>query len=152
MSDVPSEDLPDPDHRTPTGVDDATVEALGKLSEALETCERARGHLYSFHQLTGSADIQLGEALTSLREAGHDAVADRLETELVGRNVLAGRWTFQIVEEYDDTYWSTFRELEKHARDELSAGRRHLFEARLKQDERAAGRRHHEAIPGDAPS
>ncbi len=151
MSDVPSQDLPDPDHRTPAGVDDATVEALGKLSEALETCERARGHLYSFHQLTGSADIQLGEALTSLREAGHDAVADRLETELVGRNVLAGRWTFQIVEEYDDTYWSTFRELEKHARDELAGGRRHLFEARLKQDERTAGRRHHEAIPGDAP-
>jgi hypothetical protein len=152
MSDVPSEDLPDPDHRTPAGVDDATVEALGKLSEALETCERARGHLYSFHQLTGSADIQLGEALTSLREAGHDTVADRLETELVGRNVLAGRWTFQVVEEYDDTYWSTFRELEKNARDELAGGRRHLFEARLKQDERTAGRRHHEATPGDAPS
>ncbi len=152
MSDVPSEDLPDPDHRTPAGVDDATVEALGKLSEALETCERARGHLYSFHQLTGSADIQLGEALTSLREAGHDAVADRLQTELVGRNVLAGRWTFQIVEEYDDTYWSTFRELEKQARDELADGRRHLFEARLKQDERTAGRRHHEATPDDSPA
>ena len=42
---------------------DATVEALGKLSEALETCERARGHLYTFHQLTGSADIQLGDAV-----------------------------------------------------------------------------------------
>ena len=151
MSDVPSEDLPDPEHRTPAGVDDATVEALGKLSEALETCERARGHLYSFHQLTGSADIQLGEALTSLRDAGHGGVADRIETELVGRNVLAGRWTFQIVEEYDDTYWATFRAQEKQARDELAAGRRHLFEARLKQDERTSGRRHHEATPGDAP-
>jgi hypothetical protein len=149
MTDVPTSDLPDPDHRTPAGVDDATVEALGKLSEALETCERARGHLYSFHQLTGSADIQLGDALTSLRDAGHDAVADRLESELIGRNVLAGRWTFQIVEEYDDTYWSTFRELEKGARDELAGGRRHLYEARLKQDERTKGAPHHEAIPGD---
>ena len=64
MADVPTTDLPDPDHRTPDGVDDATVEALGKLSEALETCERARGHLYSFHQLTGSADIELGEAVS----------------------------------------------------------------------------------------
>ncbi len=149
MADVPTTDLPDPDHRTPAGVDDATVEALGKLSEALETCERARGHLYSFHQLTGSADIQLGEAITSLREAGHDGPADRLERELIGRNVLAGRWTFQIVEEYDDTYWSQFRALEKQARDELADGRRHLYEARLKQDERTAGRRHHEATPGD---
>ena len=58
--DVPSQDLPDPDHSTPAGVSDATVGALGKLSEALETCERARGHLYSFHQLTGSADVEAG--------------------------------------------------------------------------------------------
>ena len=65
--------------------------------------------------------------------------------------MLAGRWTFQIVEEYDDTYWSRFRELEKQARDELADGRRHLYEARLKQDERTAGRSHHEATPGDVP-
>jgi hypothetical protein len=149
MSDVPSDDLPDSDHQTPAGVDDATIGALGKLSEALETCERARGHLYSFHQLTGSADIELGEAVQAFRDAGHAALADRLESELVGRNVLAGRWTFQIVEDYDDSYWSVFRSLEKGARDELAGGRRHLYEARLKQDERTVGARHHEATPED---
>src|SRR5690349_8080387 len=37
-----------------SGMDDQTIDALGKLSKALETTERARGHLYSFHQLTGS--------------------------------------------------------------------------------------------------
>lgn len=149
MTDVPTEDLPDPEHRTPAGVDDATVGALGKLSEALETCERARGHLYSFHQLTGSADIELGQAVEELRQAGHVAIADRLADELVGRNVIAGRWTFQIVEDYDDTYWSAFRSLEQWAREELAGGRRHLYEARLKQAERTIGRRHHEATPGD---
>jgi hypothetical protein len=152
MTDVPPSDLPDPAHQTPAGVDDATVEALGKLSEALETCERARGHLYEFHQLTGSADIQLGEAVESLRAAGHVALADRLTDELIGRNVLAGRWTFQIVEEYDDTYWSVFRALEREARDDLVDGRRHLYEARLKQAERTIGRRHHEATPDDVES
>lgn len=45
---------PDTVHRVPDGVDDATVEALGRLSEALETVERARGCLYAFHQLTGA--------------------------------------------------------------------------------------------------
>ena len=144
---VPAEDLPDADHRTPPGVDDATVEALGKLSEALETCERARGHLYAFHQLTGSADIQLGDAVSALRGAGHVPLADRLETELVGRNVIFGRWTFQVVEDYDDSYWSLFRTLEQTARDQLAAGRRHLYEARLKQDERTAGAPGHEATP-----
>ena len=64
----------------------------------------------------------------------------------MGRNVIKGRWTFQIVEDYDDSYWSLFRELEKAARDELAVGRRHLYEARLKQAERTAGR------PGHAPT
>jgi hypothetical protein len=144
---VYTEDLPEPGHTTPAGVSDATVGALGKLSEALEACERARGHLYSFHQLTGSADCKLGEAVQRLREAGHEKIADRLDTELYGRNVLDGRWTFQVVEEYDDTYWSLFRELEKAARDELVDGRRHLYEARMKQAERTVGLPGHSAHP-----
>ena len=149
MSDeVPGEDLPgDPAHRTPAGVDDATVDALGKLSEALETVERARGHLYTFHQLTGSADIALQGAVDALREAGHGALADRVDAELVGRNVIEGRWTFQIVEDYDDGYWSLFRDLERTAREQLAGGRRHLFEARLKQSERTSGEPGHAATP-----
>jgi hypothetical protein len=147
--DVPREDLPDPTHTTPDGVSDATVGALGQLSEALETCERARGHLYAFHQLTGSADFKLGEAVRALRDAGHAEIADRLDTELVGRNVVAGRWTFQIVEDYDDNYWSLFRDLERSAREDLAGGVRHLYEARLKQAERTAGCPGHEATPDD---
>ena len=88
--------------RRPPGVDDDTIAAVGKVSEALEYVERARGHLYSFHQLMGGADLALGQACDALRKAGHDTQADRLQTELVGRNVLYGRWTFQIVEEFDD--------------------------------------------------
>jgi len=126
--------MPDqaPEHERPDGVDDATVEAVGRLTEALETCERARGHLYDFHQLTGAADLELGDAVAQLRAAGHDGVADRLDCELVGRNVLPGQWTFQIVEAYDDSYWSVFRELERDVRDQLIAGSRHLYEAEMK--------------------
>ncbi len=51
-------DEPEPhwlsEDRRPDGVDDRTVEALGKLGEALERVERARGHLYSFHQMCGT--------------------------------------------------------------------------------------------------
>ena len=131
-----TDERPAPGHRVPDGADSATVEALGKLSEALETTERARGHLYSFHQLTGAADLQLGDAVGLLREAGHHQVAHRVETDLVGRNVIAGRWTFQIVEEYDDSYWATFRELERQAREALVHGRRHLHEAGMKERRR----------------
>jgi hypothetical protein len=135
------------DQRRPDGVSDATVSAVGKVSEALECAERARGHLYSFHQLTGHADLLLGEAVEALRDAGHDEHADRLETEMVGRNVIEGRWTFQIVEDFDDNYWSDFREHDQRIRDDLQGGVRHVFEAEMKQQRRTHGRRHHEEKP-----
>ena len=142
-------DLPDPDHLTPDGVDDLTIEALGALSDALETVERVRGHLYSVHQLTGTADLKLDRAIDLFRRSGHPEVADRIETKLVGRNVIAGRWTFQIVEDYDDGYWTPFRRVESEAREQLVGGRRHLFEARMKQERRTAGLAGHEATPAD---
>lgn len=135
------------DHRRPTDADDATVSAVGSVSEALEWVERARGQLYSFHQMMGHADLQLGKAADELREAGHTDAADALEAEVVGRNVIEGRWTFQIVEDFDDGYWSTVREHERRIRDELMGGRRHVFEAEMKEDRRTHGKRGHEATP-----
>jgi hypothetical protein len=141
---------PDEEHRRPEGVDDATVEALDTMTRALETAEVARGHLLQFHRLTGTADTQLRESVAQLRHCGHEALADRIDTELVGRNVLEGRWTFQIIEEYDDTYFSVWRTLEAAARDELVAGRRHLFEAEMKESNRTHGHPHHSAVPPSA--
>ena len=37
---MPAEE-PAPDHQRPDGLDDATVAAVGRLTEALESCERA---------------------------------------------------------------------------------------------------------------
>lgn len=133
--------------RRPAGVDDDTIAAVGKVSEAFEYVERARGHLYSFHQLMGHADLTLGAACDELRAAGHEAVADGLEQEMVGRNVLYGRWTFQVVEEFDDGYWTEFRSWERRLRDDLQAGERHVLEAEMKQRRRTPGRTGHEASP-----
>ena len=133
--------------RSRPDLDDTTVEGLGKLSEALETIEQARGQLYGFHQHSGKADLLLQDAVELFRKAGHTELADDLDRDLVGRNVIADRWTFQIVEDYDANYWSVFRAFDERARDELSDGDRHVYEARMKQRERTAGHPHHEAGP-----
>lgn len=78
------------------------VEAIGKVSEAFEFVERARGHLYPFHQLMGRADFLFEEGGELLRDAGLADEAATVYDEIVGRNVLDGRWTFQIVHEFDD--------------------------------------------------
>lgn len=135
------------DHERPDGVSDATVEALGKLSEAWECVERVRGHLFSLHQLMGHADLLFGEAAELLGEAGHGAEGDRVQEEVVGRNILDGRWTFQVVDEFDDLYYQPVRSLVKQLEAELIDGRRHVFEAEMKQDRRSRGRPGHEDRP-----
>jgi hypothetical protein len=142
---------PDAAHQVPEGVSEESVEALGTLSAALEVLEHARGYLYGFHRLTGKADLGFGDAVEQLRKAGHTELADRIDTELIGRNVIEGRWTFQIVEDYDDGYYALAKDLERTARDDLAGGRRHLLEAGMKEDRRTRAQRHHEATPADLP-
>jgi hypothetical protein len=134
-------------HRRPDGVDDATVAAVGKVSEAVEWLERARGRLFDFHQMLGHLDFQMGDAVDLLREAGHDDLADRLERDVVGRNVLDGRWTFQIVEEFDDVYYGPIKAIEQEIAEALVGGRRHVFEAELKEQRRTRGHADHEFRP-----
>ena len=134
-------------HRRPPGVDDGTVEAVALVSEALEWLERARGRLYDFHQMVGHLDTKMGEAADQLRRGGHEDAAELLEREVVGRNVLDGRWTFQVIEEFDDLYYEPIRAAERRIRDELMDGRRHVFEAEMKEAHRTHGRGGHERRP-----
>lgn len=127
----------------PDDVDSLTVEAVGALTLAMETAIRARGALYEFHQLTGKADNEVIKAVGLLRKAGHGEAADAVERELVGRNVNDRRWTFQIVEDYEQTYYEPFVARHRQVRDQLVAGRGHQREAEMKQRRGTPGERGH---------
>ncbi|HET7574575.1 MAG TPA: hypothetical protein VFJ99_05620 [Solirubrobacterales bacterium] len=129
---------------------DDVVAAVGKLGEALEWVERARGRLYDLHQLIGRADFLFEEAADELEAAGQAEWAERLRTDVVGRNVIEGRWTFQVVEEFDDIYWNCVRDTLAAVREELVGGSRHAFEAAMKERRRTSGRRFHEADPASS--
>ena len=64
-------------NRRPEGGSDERVAAVGKFGEALEWVERARGHLYDFHQMMGHADALIGEAADELREAYSNLAGQR---------------------------------------------------------------------------
>jgi hypothetical protein len=133
---------PDEAHRRPPGVDDATIEALGMLTKALEYTERARGHLFAVHHMTGGADRMLAEAVRMLRRAGHEEQAGLVERELPGRDVVPGMWTYQLVEAYDRTHYRVFTTVEEQVRQDLAAGRQHLAEAEMQRAARSRRRRH----------
>lgn len=141
-------DSVDREHSRPDGVPDELVAAIGTLSEAFERIERARGALYEFHQLMGGADAMLDDVVEGLQSTGHGDLACRIHDEIIGRNVIEGRWTFQLVEEFDDGYYTAFRDLERTVRQATMGGRRHVFEAEMKQRRRTRGRAGHDAIPG----
>jgi hypothetical protein len=117
---------------------DDTVTALGSLSAALEIVEHARGHLYAFHRMSGSADLALQDALRELRDAGHVELADDIDTALVGRDVIEGNWTFQLVEDYDAHYVAVFRAAEARARQVCGNAAPHIYEAEMKAREQSS--------------
>lgn len=122
--------------------------ATEALTEAREWVEWARGRLYDFHQMIGRADALFGEAADSLERAGHTEEAERIRAEAVGCNVLPGRWTFQVVDEFDDLYYATVTRLETGVRERLLDGRRHVYESELKDQRRTPGAPRHERRPG----
>lgn len=131
----------------PEGAPDGLVEAVGKASEAMEYLIRARGHLYSMHQLIGRVDFLFGDAADLFEQAGCSEDAERLRREVVGRNVLDGRWTFQIVEEFDELFYGPIQaEMDRLERDHM-AGQRHVFESELKEQRRTHGAPGHEQRP-----
>lgn len=146
-ADRPAPDRPAPEHRRPEGVSDETVEALGKLSAAMDHVEDARGHLYAFHRLMGSAESTMEEAYDLMREAGHDELASALDRDVLGGNPIPGMWSFQMVEAYDDGFYARAKDLHQRALDELVEGQRHVFEAEMKELRRTRGREGHEARP-----
>lgn len=125
--------MTDEAHRRPDGVSDETVEALGKLSAALDHVEDARGLLYKFHRRMGKAERVLEEATELIREAGHDDIADQLNRDVLGGEPLPGMWTFQMVEAFDDGYYAAAKDVHQRALDELVDGKRHVFEAEMKE-------------------
>ena len=133
--------------RRPAGVSDETIEALGKTSEAGEYLIRARGALYEFHQLMGHADLLLGDGADALAAAGHRVEADDLRSEVIGRNAVDGRWTFQLVEEYDALFYGPVQTHLRRLEERLVEGRRHVFESELKEQRRTSGRSGHEHRP-----
>lgn len=147
MDDAPVHDI-DP-AAAAAGADEATLVAVHRVEVAVEWIERAFGALLDAHHEVGHAQGLLLEAAASLRAAGHPALADRAEREVASRDAAAGRWTYQVVDEFRAHLLEPARSFDREVRDALAGGVRHRFEARQKERTPGAGPRTSVTLPGD---
>jgi hypothetical protein len=114
------------------------IRAAHHLALALEYVARARGHLLTMHHLIGHADNMLDQVVDELDEAGRSDLVELVRREVFGRDVVAGKWTYQLVEDFDAGYWEAWQGTEAAVRQELTGGKRFVHEATLQDRRRNA--------------
>ena len=122
--------------------DDDAIEAAHLVEVATEWVERAFGRLLDAHHDVGHAQLMLLEAADALERAGHPELARRAREEVAPLDVIAGRWTYQIVDEFRDHMLSPVRAFDEDVR--RAAGRRRAPPLR--------GAARSAASPGRAPA
>ena len=115
--------------------DEAALDAAHQVEVATEWVERAFGALLDAHHEVGHAQILLTEAADALEEAGHADLAERARTEVAPRDAVAGRWTYQMIDEFRLHLLEPARAFDEEVRQRLAAGVRHRFEASQKRDD-----------------
>lgn len=114
------------------------VRAAHHLALALEYVARARGHLLTMHHLIGHADNMLDKVLEDLDETGRADLLELVRRDILGRDVVAGKWTYQLVQDFDAGYWDAWTSTEEKVRQELTGGQKFVHEAALQARRRGA--------------
>ncbi|MFC4439286.1 MULTISPECIES: hypothetical protein [Natrialbaceae] len=110
---------------------EAELEALHEVELGLEWLQRAQGNLLEFHHATGHGMDHLYEAEALLYDTGHEALADAIRTELLPYGVVDGdRWSYDVLENFQETLLAETVRFERRARRELADGHRHVRERR----------------------
>lgn len=130
-------------------IDDATLEAAHQVEVATEWIERAFGALLDAHHAAGHGQEMLLEAADKLAEAGRADLAELVRSGAASRDAAAGRWTYQVVDEFRSHLLEPVRRVEERVRGELTGGVRHRYEARMKRDTPGASPTTEVRLPAD---
>lgn len=131
------------------GFDDDALRAAHQVEVAAEWVERGFGALLDAHHDIGHAQLLLLDAAHALEEAGHADLAARAREEVAARDAVAGRWTYQMVDECRAHLLEPVRAFDEGVRERLSGGVRHRYEARQKRRDAGRDARTSVALPDD---
>jgi len=118
-----------------TALSEAELEALHEVELGLEWAQRAQGCLLEFHHATGHGMDHLCRAEEQFREAGHDDLADTIRDDLLPHGVVdEDRWSYDVLEHFQESLLAETRALERQVRRELADGKRHVRERRQERE------------------
>ena len=118
-----------------TTLSETELEALHEVELGLEWAQRAQGSLLEFHHATGHGMDHLCRAETRLRAAGHDDLADAIRDDLLPHGVVDDdRWSYDVLEHFQESLLAETRVLEQRVRRELADGERHVRERRQERE------------------
>ncbi|MFC6716575.1 hypothetical protein ACFQGT_19055 [Natrialbaceae archaeon GCM10025810] len=118
------------------------LEALHEVELGLEWLQRAQGSLIEFHHATGHGMDHLRRAESILRATGHADLANVIRDDLLPCGVVDGdRWSYDVLESYQETLLTEAGALERRARRELSDGQRHVRERLQEREWKGRSRR-----------
>ena len=108
---------------------DSERSALHQVELGIEWLHRAHGALVEFHHNTGHAMDHFAQAEELFRDAGDDQLADSLRDEHLPRGVVDGdRWSYDLLENFDEGFLCEMVDFEESARQSVSDGQRHVAE------------------------
>jgi oligoribonuclease NrnB/cAMP/cGMP phosphodiesterase (DHH superfamily) len=120
--DLPASDLPE--------LSDVETEAVHSVELGLEWLQRAHGDLVEFHHKTGHAMDRLDEAESQLRDCGHEEFADLLRREYLAAGVVDERWTYDLLERFEEGFLGDLTGFRQRVCEEITDGHRHVAERR----------------------
>lgn len=116
------------------GLTDGELEALHEAEVGCEWLERAHGHLLAFHHAVGHGMDHFAVAEDLLRAEGHHVLADAIRDDVLPCGVVDGdRWSYDVVEDYEESMLTTVRDVEAVVRGDLAGGTRHVAERRQRR-------------------
>lgn len=118
----------------PTEFGEAARDALHSVELGLEWLQRAHGNLLEFHHGIGHGMNHLDDAEAKLRDCGHEELADRLRDDYLPRGPIDGRWTYELVEDFEAEFLDDLAELDRRAHEAIADGERHLAEQHQRRE------------------
>lgn len=106
------------------------IEALHQLQLGKEHIRKAYGQLLGCHHEVGRGMNKIKKATEILEDCEREDLSEEVGS-IVPANATSDRWTWEIVDDFEDNLLEDVLKTDKEVREELADGQRHINEEQM---------------------